>query len=106
MRRDPHSYNDDAQAETESLSWTARIDFATRTLHGDATLAVRRPAGGTLDLDTRDLTIESVVDEAGAALPYVLHPPEPVLGARLAIELPAGTTAVRIRYRTAPHASA
>ena len=40
-RLDPHSYNDDTQAETESLAWTARVDFATRTLVAEAVLTFR-----------------------------------------------------------------
>lgn len=105
-RRDPHSYNDDRQVETEALALRARFDFATRTLHGEVTLAFRAPGQGTLDLDTRDLAIEAVHDVAGRALPFVVHPAEPILGARLAIELLPGTRAVTIRYRTSPEASA
>src|SRR6185295_18346569 len=105
-RRDPHSFNDDTQPETESLVWLARVDFETRTLHGDATLTFRWPGAGRLDLDTRDLTIESVADHAGEPLEHVVHPVEPILGARLAITLRPGTAAVRIRYRTSPGASA
>jgi leukotriene-A4 hydrolase len=105
-RRDPHSYNDDSQVETESLAWVAEVDFATKTIAAEATLAFRAPGGGPLDLDTRDLDIQSVTDLDGKALPHVLHTPEPFLGARLAITLPAQTRGVRIRYRTAPHASA
>lgn len=105
-RRDPHSYNDDTQVETASLALAATIDFATHTIAGDAALTFRRAGGGRLDLDTRDLAIEAVTDLGGAALAWTLHPPEPVLGARLAIELPADTPGVRIRYRTSPAASA
>ncbi|HVV85965.1 MAG TPA: M1 family metallopeptidase [Kofleriaceae bacterium] len=106
-RRDPHSYNDDTQPETEELALTATVDFATHTLAAEATLTFRAPAaGGPLDLDTRDLTIESVVDAAGAALAHTLHRPEPILGARLTVELPPGATSIRIRYRTSPEASA
>jgi leukotriene-A4 hydrolase len=105
-RLDPHSYNDDSQVETESLALAARVDFDTRTLHAEAELAFRAPGGGTLDLDTRDLAIEAVVDQDRRPLPFVLHPAEPILGARLELTLPPGTRAVRIRYRTSPDASA
>jgi leukotriene-A4 hydrolase len=105
-RRDPHSYNDDAQVETESFALSARVDFAAQTLHAEVEFLFRAPGGGALDLDTRDLAIERVVDQGGRELPFVLHPAEPILGARLAIELPPATRAVRIRYRTAPDASA
>jgi aminopeptidase N len=59
-----------------------------------------------LDLDTRDLTIESVRDDSGANVSFTLHPAEPILGARLEIALPASTRTVHIRYQTSPTASA
>jgi leukotriene-A4 hydrolase len=105
-RRDPHSYADDTQVATASLALVARVDFAHEVLHSDATLTFERPGAGPLDLDTRDLAIEAVEALDGRALPYVLHPAEPILGARLAIELPPGSAGVRIRYRTSPSASA
>jgi len=105
MRRDPHSYADDSQVETASIALRATVDFATRTLAGDVQLVFATPGGGPLDLDTRDLTIERVVGPAGE-LPFTLHPAEPVLGARLAIELPAATPWVRVHYRTSPDAAA
>jgi len=105
-RRDPHSYNDDTQVETESLALVASIDFATKTITAEASLVFRAPGTGALDLDTRDLTIDAVTDVAGEPLAWRLHAPEPILGARLSIELPANTAGVRIRYRTSPSASA
>jgi leukotriene-A4 hydrolase len=105
-RLDPHSYCDDTQAQTESFAVVARIDFASKTIDGDVTLSFRSPARGVLDLDTRDLTIQSVEDASGRALSFVLHPAEPILGARLTVELDAPTRTVRIRYRTSPSASA
>jgi leukotriene-A4 hydrolase len=106
MRRDPHSYADDTQVETASFHLIAKVDFTDRTIAGDVTLTFRAPGAGHLDLDTRDLAIESVEDAAGRALAWTLHAPEPHLGARLAIELAATTPSVRIRYRTSPEASA
>src|SRR5262245_25597692 len=105
-RRDPHSYADDTQVATASLALAARVDFAREVLDGDATLTFAQPGGGALDLDTRDLAIDAVEALDGRALRFVLHPAEPILGARLAIELPPGSAGVRIRYRTSPAASA
>ncbi len=105
-RPDPHSYCDDTQVETASLALTARVDFEQRTLDAEATLTFVRAGGGTLDLDTRDLRISTIHDHEGTALPFVLHAADPILGARLAIALPAGTRWVRIAYRTSPGASA
>ena len=105
-RLDPHSYADDTQAETASLSLTARVDFTTRTLDAEVTLTLKQPSAGAFDLDTRDLAIEAVTDQSGVALAFVQHPAEPILGARLTITLPRDTLAVTIRYRTSPEASA
>jgi aminopeptidase N len=105
-RLDPHSYCDDTQAQTVSFALTAHVGFATRTLGGDVTLVFREPASGTLDLDTRDLTIERVEDAEQRELPFVLHPAEPILGSRLEIRIATATPRIRILYTTSPDASA
>ncbi len=105
-RLDPHSYADDTHPRVASLDWEAGVDFSSRTLEAVATLELAAPAGGPLDLDTRDLAIASVTDDRGRAVPFTLHPAEPIFGARLSIELPEGTRSVAVRYRTAPDASA
>ncbi|NBD13334.1 M1 family metallopeptidase [Corallococcus silvisoli] len=105
-RLDPHSYNDSTQPETETLDWKARVDFRTRRLHAEATLTLKEASAGPLDLDTRDLDIRAVVDAQGRPLPYILSPPEAILGSRLRIELPAGLKQLTVRYRTSPEASA
>ncbi len=105
-RLDPHSYCDDTQAQTESFALNARVDFATRTIAGDVTLTFRAPAGGRLDLDSRDLAIERIEDASGRELRFTVHPAEPFLGSRVEVELAAATPSIRIRYRTSPDASA
>jgi aminopeptidase N len=105
-RLDPHSCNDDAQPETASLALKLAVDFASRTLAGEATLTFRAPGSGALDLDTRALAIESVEGLDGKALAWKVHPADPILGSRLAVTLSAGSKGVRIRYRTSPDASA
>ena len=106
-RLDPHSYADDAQPRTKSFDWRASVDFATRVLTAELTLRFVAPAaGGPLDLDTRALAIDAVVGADGAALEHVLHAAEPILGSRLEIAVPKGAESIRIRYRTAPEASA
>ena len=106
-RLDPHSYADASQAQTEVVELSLRVDFAQRTLAGECALEFREKSAGPLDLDTRDLAIESVTTLVGAPLPFALQAAEPILGARLRIELPAaGAAGVRIRYRTSPQATA
>src|SRR5438876_432932 len=105
-RLDPHSYNDTEQPEIDFIDWRARIEFRTRVIDAEAILTLWEPGLGALDLDTRDLQIDEVFGEHGEPLEYTLSPPEPILGSRLRIALPAGTRRIQIRYRTVPTASA
>ena len=106
MRLDPHSYADVDQPRTSRLDLDLRVSFAERRLRGEAALTFEQPASGPLDLDTRDLTIEQVSDLGGRPLPFTLHQAEPILGARLRVQLPPQTAGVRVRYATSPEASA
>ena len=105
-RSDPHSYADDAQPCTRSFDWKVQVDFGAKVLHGEVTLHLAAAATGRMDLDTRELIIERVSNGNGKDVPFTLHPPEPILGARLELTLPVGTKEVLIRYRTSPTASA
>ncbi len=106
-RLDPHSYADDTQPRTKAFDWKARVDFPAKVIHAEITLSFTEPAaGGALDLDTRALTIDAVLGSSGAALAHTLHEADPILGSRLEITLPKGTTSITIRYRTSPEASA
>jgi leukotriene-A4 hydrolase len=106
-RLDPHSYADDTQPRTKSFDWRAKVDFSERVLHAEVTLHfVEAAAGGPLDLDTRGLSIDAVLDASGARLEHTLHAADSILGSRLEITVPKGAEAVHIRYRTSPEASA
>jgi leukotriene A-4 hydrolase/aminopeptidase len=106
-RLDPHSYADDTQPRTKSLTWDATVDFQAHVLRAELTLHFTAPAaGGPLDLDTRALAILGVVGPDGAPLEHKLHVADPILGSRLEITVPAGAESIRIRYRTSPDASA
>src|SRR5260370_32213068 len=105
-RLDPHSYADTAQPQTKSIELSLKVDLASRTLSGEAVLRFRQAGAGPLDLDTRDLRIESVTALDGAKLGYELAAPEPILGSPLRIELPAAARGVRLRYSTSPSATA
>src|SRR6185295_1095060 len=107
-RLDPHSYTDENQPQIVFLDWKARVDFAERRIVGEASLtfANKTTNSTTLDLDTRDLTIESVRDDSGANVRFTLHPAEPILGARMEVALSAPTLTVHIRYHTSQSASA
>src|ERR1700730_11466627 len=106
MPLDPHSYADTAQPQTRSIDLTLRADFDRRVLEGEIALHFRTPGFGPLDLDTRELRIDAVTLLDGTPLPHDLFAPEPILGARLRIDLPRGAAGVRVRYATSPAATA
>src|ERR1700690_3004051 len=105
-RRDPHSYADDTQPQTDSFTLHAQVDFVTRSIAAEVVLTFRAPGSGRLDLDTRDLAINYVAHASVRALGFTLHPAEPHLGSRLEIELVAPTPSIKIGYRTSHEASA
>ena len=107
-RIDPHSYTDDTQPRVRHFVLHARVDFEARQLTAEVTLHLAQPTtnAATLDLDTRALSIDGIRAATGDALAFTLHPADPILGARLAIELPAAIDRLTIRYRTSPEASA
>ncbi len=105
-RLDPHSYYDSEQPRVERLSLIARIDFDRRILDGTATLHFAPGAhGGTIDLDTRDLTILKVT-AGDAAIAHQLSEKDPILGTRLRVQAPASANSITIEYRTSPESTA
>jgi len=104
-RLDPHSYYDDRQARTDRWHLRFLVDFDRRVLNGEATLVFKAPAGGTLDLDTKGLTVfRAWVPALDQDVPFELGAEDPILGRRLRLELPAGAGAVVIAYETSPEA--
>lgn len=103
-RVDPHSYFDDAQPRTKSWRLRLRVDFERKVLRGEATMVLAAASKGTLDLDTKGLSVERVVADGGAPVPFELGPEEPVLGRRLRLELPENTRSVTVAYETSPAA--
>ena len=105
---DPHSFTDDSQPAVAHLDWEARVDFARRVLAGEVFLRFAAPptSATPLDLDTRELAIARVTDDAGRELGFGLHEPSGTLGARLRVQVPAGAKGVRVAYTTSNEASA
>jgi leukotriene-A4 hydrolase len=105
-RLDPHSYADLDQGRVADLSWYVDVDFRQRVLHCRATLHLEAPIEGPIDLDTRELEIDEVCDEAGTPLEWELAQPEGFMGSRLRVFPVDPTGSLDIRYRTSPGASA
>jgi leukotriene-A4 hydrolase len=104
--RDIHSYAQPAIARVTHVDLDLTADFAAHTLAGTAGLDVQTAAdGNTLTLDTDGLTIDSVTDKAGKALPFSLGAVDKLLGAPLRIELGTARRVV-VHYRTSADAPA
>ncbi|HEY7491718.1 MAG TPA: M1 family peptidase, partial [Candidatus Tectomicrobia bacterium] len=105
-RIDPHSYFDTDQPWAKHVRLRWQVDFHTRQLTGTATLMFETPSSGTVDLDSKGLTITSVQTPTGHHIPYALGADEPILGQKLQLHLPGQTSEVTIAYRTSPEALA
>ena len=106
-RLDPHSYADSEQPQTRSIELQAVVDFAVHVVRSEVVLHFREAApAGPIDLDTRDLEIDTVVGLDREPLAWELASPEPILGSRLRIALPSGAFGVRIRCSSSPSAMA
>jgi leukotriene-A4 hydrolase len=104
-RIDPHSYYDTDQPKTNHFELNWHIDFERRLIEGSVTLILESPSDGIIDLDTKGLDILSVYS-GNNPLSYELADEEPILGRRLRILLPNGTTSVYISYNTSSEADA
>src|SRR5262252_4856421 len=105
-RIDPHSYFDTDQPQVKHMRLRWQVDFHTHQLTGTATLVFATPCSGTVDLDSKGLTILAVQTPTGRNVPYTLGDDEPILGRKLKLQLPADTSEVTIAYRTSPGALA
>src|SRR5262245_29944136 len=103
---DPHSYFDPGQPRVRRLNLKLDVDFATRCLDGTVVLELAAPGTGRLDLDTKGIEIRAVRTSDGKPVPFALEDEEEILGRRLRLDVPAGTSAVAIDYRTGPEAVA
>ncbi|MBI1324069.1 aminopeptidase [bacterium] len=104
---DPHSFSRPDAVSLKHLDLKLTVDFATKTLQGEALWTVdRKDPAAPLLLDTKGLDILAVASD-GTGLKYAISEPRPIFGSKLEINLPAGTDKVKvlIRYRTRPDAS-
>ncbi|MEO1014623.1 MAG: M1 family metallopeptidase [Pseudomonadota bacterium] len=110
-RLDHFSYANFDEIAVREIALDLTLDFEARVMRGRATLSLERldPSATRLVLDTDDLVIGSVEvlndDAAWAPAAHLLGDDDPVLGAKLEIDLPIGAEAVRISYETDPGAA-
>lgn len=107
--KDVHSYANVEQVTSSHLHLDLTVDFTRKKLIGFAEYdIVRRTEDVTSYIvDTRDLTIRKVevLADSWQSATFELAEPDPILGARLTIALPADARKIRIYYSTSPGAS-
>ena len=107
LSMDEHSYANFNEVLVKHLSWDVAVDFETKTIGGTAKWDIENRTGGNvLVLDTRQLTINSVVLDNGKDADFVLSKVDSVLGQSLSIEILPETKWVSIDYTTSPEAEA
>lgn len=103
---DPHSFAEPEDAVIKHLSLDLNVDFAKKTLQGNATIRYERKNGSkNIILDTRGLTIHSVTAN-GKECHFALGSEEAFKGKPLSIDLPDDSSAITVHYSTSPDAAA
>jgi leukotriene-A4 hydrolase len=103
---DPHSYYDSTQPLSRHLRLNWLIDFERHQIDGSVAIDLEKSSAGYFDLDTKAIAIHSAHTQDGKGIVCQLGDPDPILGARLRLDLPEGTTSVTIHYASSPEAIA
>lgn len=104
---DPHSFTDSSHPLTTHVSLSLYLDFTTSVIHGSALLSLSSPFSGDLSLDSRSISVTTILDpQTLSPLPYTVSPnPDPIKGAEIVVSL-AGQSRLLVIYSTSPSASA
>ncbi len=111
ISRDEHSFAHLDEVRIRHVFLDLDVDFERKRLSGFAELQLdwHKPAARTLDLDTRELTIERVLASDGQGhwkqAPFAFAPKHPAFGRQLTIRLSQQAPKVRVYYHTSPRAS-
>lgn len=105
--KDPHSCWMSGTPQIKHIDFDLNVDFERCILSGCADYTFSTPLGDVLHLDTRDLHIQSVTNEANGSreLSWSLGAAT-FLGRALDVEGVRGLTQLRIRFQTSPQAAA
>ncbi|XP_053377256.1 leukotriene A-4 hydrolase-like isoform X1 [Mercenaria mercenaria] len=109
---DPTSFSNPDKVVVTDIDLDLEVDFKRHVLAGVVNLSLKKLIDGvdTVILDTRDVTVHSVIDkQTGQQLEFVLGEKLPAFGSKLEVRLP--TTAqkscdITIKYETSPECSA
>ncbi len=104
---DTHTFAKPQEAVVTHLNWDANVNFELKKIQATATLTIKTSQEAThLILDTKDLTINSVMNGNNESLNFVLGENQPHLGAPLTIDITPKTKNVVIAYETSEKAEA
>lgn len=103
---DPHSFTDSTHSPTTHISLTLYFDFPKSTIHASSLFTLQNPHTGPFFLDTRSLTINSIIDpQTKTPIPFTLSNNDPIKGSKLTLTL-SNHTSFLITYTTSPSSSA
>ncbi|KAL2897663.1 Leucine aminopeptidase [Bienertia sinuspersici] len=104
---DPHSYTNSSHPFTTHISLSLFFDFPSTTIHSSALLTLSSPHTGILSLDTRSLSITSIVDpKTQSPIQFSLSSEiDPIKGALLTVSL-FNQSQLLISFKTSPNSSA
>ncbi|KAK1415647.1 hypothetical protein QVD17_31432 [Tagetes erecta] len=104
---DPHSFTDSTHPLTSHISLHLYFDFSTSTIASSALITLCKPHSGDLILDTRSLTITSVIDPTtNTQLQFHLSSDvDPIKGQPLTVSL-TNCSKILITFVTSPSSSA
>ncbi|KAK7390721.1 hypothetical protein VNO78_18752 [Psophocarpus tetragonolobus] len=104
---DPHSFTKGSEPAIDEMSLSLYLDFCKCIVEGWALVRLARPHTGPFSLDSRSLSIHSVVDsERQTPIPFSLSSsPDPIKGSLLSLSL-CNQSSFLISYSTSPSSSA
>ncbi|XP_039132253.1 leucine aminopeptidase [Dioscorea cayenensis subsp. rotundata] len=104
---DPHSFTDSTDPFATHVSLTFYLDFFTSAIHGSALIFLPAPHSGSITLDSRSISIHSVLDPVYfSPLPFTLSDSiDPILGQSLSITLSSHSSFL-VLFSTSPSSSA
>uniref|UniRef100_A0A1J3CPB3 Leucine aminopeptidase n=1 Tax=Noccaea caerulescens TaxID=107243 RepID=A0A1J3CPB3_NOCCA len=104
---DPHSFTDSSHPLTTHVVLSLYLDFNTSIIHGSALLSLSSAFSGNLSLDSRCISIDTILDpQTLERLPFsVSAEPDRIRGTEVIVVL-SGQSSVLVVYSTSPSASA
>lgn len=103
---DPHSFTDSTHPPTTHISLTLYLDFSSSTIHASALFTLQNPHSGPFFLDTRSLSIHSIIDpQTKTPLPFSLSVNDPIKGSLLSVTL-SNHASFLVTFTTSPSSSA